>query len=104
MRPEELEKAAPVVYIYGGVIYHMPDFSTDHEPRIELELKTQERMVVENIRSMQMNDVDKKDGYYISRAVVYKVCCSNNQVTKIVGDEAKGIKRLVKKAIDFVPA
>ena len=31
MRPEELEKAAPVVYIYGGVIYHMPDFSTRHE-------------------------------------------------------------------------
>jgi hypothetical protein len=104
MRLEELEKATPVIYTYGGVIYHMSDFSIDHEPRIELELKTQERMAIDNIRSMQNNAVDKKDGYYISRAVVYKVSCSNNQVIKIVGDEAKGIKRLVKKASDFVPA
>ena len=99
MRPEELEKAAPVVYMYGLDVYSMGTFNCDSEVKIELELKTQEHLAVENIRQLQTDDRIATDGYYLSRGVVYKVYRSNDQVKKIVGEEAKSVKRLIKSKL-----
>ena len=99
MRPEELEKATPVIYTYGANVYSMGTFNCDSEVKIELELKTQEHLAVENIRQLQTEDRVATDGYYLSRGVVYKVYRSNDQVKKIVGEEAKSAKRLIKSKL-----
>ena len=99
MRPEELEKATPVVYVYGADVYSMGAFNCDSEINIQLELKTQEHLAIENIRQLQADDRIATDGYYLSRGLVYKVYRSNDQVKKIVGREAKSVKRLIKSKL-----
>ncbi len=99
MRPEELEKATPVIYTYGANVYSMGTFNCDSEIKIELELKSQEHLAEENIRQLQTADRIATDGYYLSRGLVYKVYHSNNQVKKIVGEEAKSVKRLIKSKL-----
>ena len=99
MRAEELEKAAPVVYTYGFDIYNIGTFNCDSDVKIELELKTQEHLAIENIRRLQTADRIATDGYYLSRGLVYKVYRSNDQVKKIIGEEAKSVKRLIKSKL-----
>ncbi len=99
MRTEELQKAKPVFYTIGDhsqVLASLPDLESEHEIRVELELKRQERFAEDCIRDWQQSTYKNQDGYYISRDIVYKVFHANNQVKKITGDEARQIKRLAK--------
>ena len=100
MRPEKLEKVAPVAYVIGYVVSFFEDINSDNQLRIDTELKHQERRAIEEIRNQQKNNGVCQDGYYVSAGVVYKVYHINTVVKKITGEEAKNIKRLVKKEAD----
>lgn len=101
MRPEQMEKVAPVAYVIGELVMFLSEFDAGgSELRAEVELKRQERMAEQFIRDFQKSSYPNKDGYYISTGIVYKVYHNNTVVKKITGDEAKTVKRMVKKAAD----
>lgn len=101
MRPEKMEKVDSVAYVFGEAVYFFHDIKSEHQLRIDTELKHQERQAEEAIRRLQKDGSGvKQDGYYVSAGVVYKVYHINTVVKKITGDEAKKIKRMVKLAND----
>lgn len=101
MRPETLEKVAPVAYVFGNAVHFFEDIKSEHQLRIDTELKHQERRAEDMIRLLQKGGPDcMLDGYYVSTGIVYKVYHKNTLVKKITGDEAKNIKRMVKKDAD----
>lgn len=99
MRPEKMEKVQSVAYVIGGVVYHFEVINSEHQLRIDTELKHQERRAEEAIRRIQKEDNLKEDGYYVSASIVYKVFHVNTIVKKVTGDEAKRIKRMVKLSL-----
>ncbi len=99
MRPEKLEKTVAVVYVIANQIFSFEEINSDNPLRIEVELKRQERRAEEEIRRLQKEQYPNENGYYISAGIVYKVYFTSNLVKKITGDEAKIIKRLVKKKL-----
>lgn len=100
MRPEKMEKVVPVAYVIGDLVSFLSDINSDNPLRIEVELKQQERQAEKIIRDFQKTTHPKTDGYYVSAGIVYKVYHMNTVVKKITGDEAKTVKRMVKKALD----
>lgn len=97
MRPEKLEKVEAVVYVLGKDIYSLNSINTDNPLRAEIELKRQERQAVDEIRRLQKEQNKNENGYFISAGIVYKVYFTSLSVKKITGEEAKVIRRLVKK-------
>lgn len=73
------------------------DVNAGNELRTELNLKSQERAVLDRIHQRQKEDLKGHTGYFVMDGVVYKVFSHNTQVKKITGDEAKLVKRHLKK-------
>ncbi len=99
MRAEKMEKVTPVAMIIGKLIHVFEDINSENDLRIELELKQQCRRAEERIREFQKETHKNQDGYYVSAGIVYKVYHMNTVVKKITGDEAKNVKREIKKYI-----
>ena len=100
MRPEKLEKVTAVSYVINNQVYSFENIDSDNQLRIDTELKQQERRAENEIRRLQRENFPNENGYYISAGIVYKVYFTSTLVKKITGDEAKNIKRLVKKELD----
>ena len=100
MRPEKLEKVTAVSYVINNQVYSFENIDSDNPIRVETELKHQERRAENEIRRLQKEQFPNENGYYISAGIVYKVYFTSTLVKKITGDEAKAIKRLIKKEMD----
>ena len=100
MRPEKMEKVAAVIYTINNQVFSFENIDSDNPIRVETELKHQERRAENEIRRLQKEQFPNENGYYISAGIVYKVYFTSTLVKKITGDEAKAIKRLIKKEMD----
>lgn len=97
MRAEDLVKTKPVVYVHDNEIVTFGELDASNDVVFEHKAREQYSQAQTEVIARQKNQAQPTDGYIVFQDVVYKAFV-NRTVVKITGEEAKSVKRRIKKA------